>query len=129
HCYRQLLTSHGRLYCTSATTGKGNSYLCFHPEGNKETEWVAGQIQHIIKQNHATKFVIRRSLPHVLNGGKADPFKLFWDRGFEAKMVDIEFSTALEVVDCTWVVAHIARWNLEACGVAICLNLEVGAIS
>ncbi|KAJ3816380.1 hypothetical protein F5880DRAFT_1619405 [Lentinula raphanica] len=127
-CYTQtqLLTSHGheRLFCTSAAAGKGNSYICFRPKGCKEAEWVAGQIQHIFKRNHETKFVLRRSLPHFIDRDKPDPFKLFWDRGFEAKMVDFEFSTALEVVDSTWVVAHTARWNMETYGVAVCLNLE-----
>ncbi|KAJ3758368.1 hypothetical protein EV360DRAFT_29794, partial [Lentinula raphanica] len=121
------LTPHGNYYGIAKATGAGNSYICFHPNGDEQTEWVAGQIQHIFKEDGEIRFAVRRSGPHVIIGNKPDPFKLFWGRGFEAKMVASTFSGDLEVVNYHWVVAHTARWELETFGIAVCLNLEVSS--
>ncbi|KAJ3833098.1 hypothetical protein F5878DRAFT_520128, partial [Lentinula raphanica] len=121
------LTPHGNYYSIPKATGAGNSFICFYPNGDEQTEWVAGQIQYIFKQDNKVRFTLRCSVPHVIIGDKPDPFKLFWDRGFEAKMVTSAFSGDLEVVDYDWVVAHTARWELESFGIAVCLNLAVSS--
>ncbi|KAF9032301.1 hypothetical protein BDZ89DRAFT_1037146 [Hymenopellis radicata] len=96
------------FYSNPNVPGKGNSFVCWHPSGNRSSEWVVGQIQHIFKQNGRVRFAVKRNkeLSHV-----RDPFKDFWAEGFEAKTVSDKYH-GLEVIEKKWVLGHVARWDL-----------------
>ncbi|KAJ3810716.1 hypothetical protein F5876DRAFT_15402, partial [Lentinula aff. lateritia] len=121
-CYRRCLTPFGNYYAIPEATGKANSYVCFFPDGDRQAEWAAGQIRHIFCENGKTRFAIRRSHPIASPSNKQDPFKLFWNQGFQAKMFSSLFSNELELVEYDWVLAHTARWELCP-GKTVCLCL------
>ncbi|KAJ3897622.1 hypothetical protein F5879DRAFT_760144, partial [Lentinula edodes] len=116
------LTPFGNYYAIPEATGKANSYVCFFPDGDRQAEWAAGQIRHIFCENGKTRFAIRRSHPIASPSNKQDPFKLFWNQGFQAKMFSSLFSNELELVEYDWVLAHTARWELCP-GKTVCLCL------
>ncbi|KAJ3848117.1 hypothetical protein EV368DRAFT_68544 [Lentinula lateritia] len=112
-CYNRCLTPFGDYYAISEASGIGNSYVCFFPGGNRDVEWVSGQIRHIFCEDGRIRFSIQRSLPKPLAEGQQDPFKAFWDQGFQAKTVSSTFTTHFEFVEYDWVFAHTARWDLS----------------
>ncbi|KAJ3914943.1 hypothetical protein F5877DRAFT_49504, partial [Lentinula edodes] len=123
-CYRRCLTPFRNYYAIPEATGKANSFVCFFPDGDRQAEWVAGQIRHIFCENGKTRFAIRRSHPITSPSNEQDPFQLFWNQGFQAKMISSSFSNDLELVEYDWVLAHTARWELCP-GKTVCLCLKV----
>ncbi|KAJ3903223.1 hypothetical protein F5879DRAFT_787617, partial [Lentinula edodes] len=121
-CYNRCLTPFGDYYAIPEASGIGNSYVCFFPGGNRDVEWVSGQIRHIFCEDGRIRFSIQRSLPKLLAEGQQDPFKAFWDQGFQAKTVSSTFTTHFEFVEYDWVFAHTARWDLSP-GTTVCLCL------
>ena len=108
------------FYTIPTEAGIGNRYVCYKPYANEGVEWVAGQIQHIIKQDGAVKMLIKRSVE--LQPTAQDPFAAFWNEGFQAKMVSSKLSSHLEIVNASRVIAHTARWELTS-EIAVVLNL------
>ncbi|KAJ3916239.1 hypothetical protein F5877DRAFT_47021, partial [Lentinula edodes] len=121
-CYSRVHAGHGKYYGIPSAPGKGNSFICFYPGGNKQFEWVAGQIKFIFKQDGELRFAVRRSLSIAFDQTAPDAFRRFWDQGFQAKTVSSSFSSELEIVKTDWLSGHIARWELNSSQV-ICLNL------
>lgn len=110
------------FYTIPSALGVGNSYVGFHPNGDRSSEWVAGRIHHIFKDiSGGTKLAIKRSI--ALTQGVSDPFRAFWANGFQAKLVSTEFSNELEIVDIDWIRGHSARWELDA-NLAVILDLS-----
>ncbi|THH19101.1 hypothetical protein EUX98_g8839 [Antrodiella citrinella] len=107
-------------YTIPSAPGKGNSFICFRPNGDPREEWVAAQIQRIYKRGVTTRFAVRRS--RSLHLSDPDPFRLFWSEGFEAKMVSASWEKE-EFVEEKWIVAHTARWLMND-EVAVVLSLE-----
>ncbi|KAJ3906583.1 hypothetical protein F5879DRAFT_1068746, partial [Lentinula edodes] len=121
-CYSRIHAGHGKYYGIPSAPGKGNSFVCFYPGGNRQFEWVAGQIKFIFKQDGEIRFAVRRSLSIAFDMTAPDPFRKFWDQGFQAKTVSSNFSSELEFVKTDWLSGHIARWELNSSQV-VCLNL------
>ncbi|KAJ3847686.1 hypothetical protein EV368DRAFT_50719 [Lentinula lateritia] len=91
----------------------GNSYICFHPEGDYHPgqQWSAGQIQHIFRRKNNGPIqlaVLQSQSVHV-----EDPFSDFWGNGFEAKLVSSKFVDILKVIEMKQVAAHTARWAIS----------------
>ncbi|KAH7878355.1 uncharacterized protein C8R40DRAFT_1167781 [Lentinula edodes] len=91
----------------------GNSYICFHPEGDHHPgqQWSAGQIQHIFRRKNNGPIqlaVLQSQSVHV-----EDPFSDFWGNGFEAKLVSSKFVDILKVIEMKQVAAHTARWAIS----------------
>ncbi|KAJ3878815.1 hypothetical protein F5051DRAFT_310857, partial [Lentinula edodes] len=118
----RIHAGHGKYYGIPSAPGKGNSFVCFYPGGNRQFEWVAGQIKFIFKQDGEIRFAVRRSLSIAFDMTAPDPFRKFWDQGFQAKTVSSNFSSELEFVKTDWLSGHIARWELNSSQV-VCLNL------
>ncbi|KAJ3889198.1 hypothetical protein GG344DRAFT_52178 [Lentinula edodes] len=121
-CFSRIHAGYGKYYGTPSAPGKGNSFICFYPGGNKQIEWVAGQIKFIFRQDGKIRFAVQRSLPITFNETVPDAFRSFWDRGFQAKTVSSTFSSDLEFIETGWLLGHVARWELCSSQV-ICLNL------
>ncbi|KAJ3803931.1 hypothetical protein F5876DRAFT_53988, partial [Lentinula aff. lateritia] len=121
-CFSRIHAGHGKYYGIPSAPGKGNSFICFYPGGNKCTEWVAGQIKFIFRQDGKIRFAVRRSLPIMFNQTAPDAFRSFWDRGFQAKTVSSTFSSQLDFIETDWLLGHVARWELSSSQV-VCLNL------
>ncbi|KAJ3846524.1 hypothetical protein EV368DRAFT_88881 [Lentinula lateritia] len=58
-CYNRCLTPFGDYYGILEASGKGNSYVCFFPGGNRDVDWVAGQIRHIFFEDGKIRFTIQ----------------------------------------------------------------------
>ncbi|KAJ3885794.1 hypothetical protein GG344DRAFT_82335 [Lentinula edodes] len=91
----------------------GNSYICFHPEGDYHPgqQWSAGQIQHIFRRKNNGPIqlaVLQSQSVHV-----EDPFSDFWGNGFGAKLVSLKFVDILKVIEMKQVAAHTARWAIS----------------
>lgn len=63
---------------------------------------------------------VQRSKPNTV---ESDPFASFWDEGFEAKLVSSEFSTGLDIINASDIIAHTARWTISEQSVVV-LNLS-----
>lgn len=126
-CYSQISTRTGGYFATpgAGSAGKGNSFVCYYPGGDTQLEWVACQIRHIFKEDGMIRLAVQQSLPFPFHRGKTDPFRAFWDQGFQAKSVSSMYSDDMEIIEYDWVVAHTARWKLHPSGLTVCLNLQV----
>jgi hypothetical protein len=120
-CFVRVSAPYG-FYAISSAIGIGNSFVCFKPVGPVTSDWIAGQIHHIFKQNKKMLMAIRRSTPIYNNFGE-DPFSSFWKYGFEAKTVSTQFLEKLELVEMERIIAHTARWQVNAKQVVV-LNLS-----
>ncbi|KAE9384912.1 hypothetical protein BT96DRAFT_1026753 [Gymnopus androsaceus JB14] len=98
-------------YTVPGAPGKGNSYVCFYPHGDTTSGWVAGRIHYIFKKDATIKLALRRNLSLAQ---EEDPFSVFWNDGFESKLVSTAFSEELEVVEPQWILGHTAMWELNA---------------
>lgn len=110
-------------YTIPSVKGIGNSYVCFEPDHKlADGRWVAGQIQHIFKDQNGgpMKVAISRSVQNSLT----DPFASFWDDGFEAKVVSSKFSEDFEIINASSIIAHTARWSISAESVVV-VNLSM----
>jgi hypothetical protein len=112
------------FYATKNTPGPGNSLICFSCTGIEE--WCAGQIEHIVElENGEVQFAVWKWLDSNLVD---DPFRSFWEKGFEAKTVSSTLSKKLILINFTDVIGHCAIWN-PAEQLVIAINLgEVSRI-
>ncbi|KAK7434824.1 hypothetical protein VKT23_020011 [Stygiomarasmius scandens] len=114
-CFSRIPAPHG-FYAISDKKAIGNSYICLKSNDG----WDTAQIQHIFDcYDGKIQMAIRHS--KTLNIGK-DPFSMFWEYGFEAKMVSSSFKTKLEIVSKDSILGHAARWEVSA-GKIVALSL------
>lgn len=97
------------FYTTPNATG--NSFICYRPKGLPNAEWIPAQIHGIRRENGTLRFTVRRNRTLAATS-KADPFKLFWKEGFEAKMVASRLHSKSEVIEADWIVGHTVHWEL-----------------
>lgn len=98
------------FYTMPTTCGAGNQFICFWPEGDVSKEWVLAKITRIVTEQGATMFTVQQSV--VPTRGSLDPFKVFWTQGFQAMMVLKSFKNDEESIPQSWIVAHIAHWEI-----------------
>ena len=120
---RTRVEAHRGFYTVPAAQGKGNSFICFRPEGDTTREWVAAQIQKIYEERGVATFIVRRRKPLSLNA--MDGFRRFWSQGYEAKLVSGEYSTHSEVIPKNWIVGHTVHWDLNENVTAVMKSPEV----
>jgi hypothetical protein len=106
--FRQL-TVDGTRYST-VNTSNPDSHICFHATENDGGDWVAGRIEYIIEEQGRFKFVVRRN--QDLGQCTFDPFRSYWDMGFEAKLFSSSFVNRPEVITLSQVVSHAATWKI-----------------
>lgn len=108
-------------YAIASPQAAGNSYICFKPIGDYHGMWRAGQIQHLFEHKGIMKMAIKVCVE--LDLSTQDPFKSFWEEGFQAKMVSTKFLDDLQIVDVSRVIAHVVRWEMTN-DIAVVLNLS-----
>lgn len=106
-CFSRIRAPRG-YYTIPEKKAIGNSHVCF----KDGVDWTSGQIQHIFDYGDGKIFMaIHRSQALRLNGA-VDPFKSFWEHGFQARLVSSSFSRKLEIFRQKEVLGHVARWEL-----------------
>ena len=108
--------SSGVIYSRSSTH-LGNSLILFYPRGDFSLSPVPGSIKYIYRDGESFLLAVQRQRPLSGNLKVVDSFSAY--PHFPAKVYSSDLEDMLEIVKCSWVSSHYARWALSRNAVVV----------